>query len=49
MNRNGRVSVYVDGLRVLDTVSAATNPGSVGLCVERGTVEIREVTLLNPS
>jgi len=47
VSRDGRFSAYVDGLRVLDAINAATNAGSVSLCVERGSVEVREVTLLD--
>jgi hypothetical protein len=46
VNRGGKGSVFVDGLLVLEGQGLATNEGSVGLSVERGTVEVKEVALL---
>jgi len=46
VNRSGEGRVYVDGLLVLEGKGLTTNEGSVGLSVERGRVEVKEVALL---
>ncbi|MGH7163831.1 MAG: hypothetical protein ACREID_10140, partial [Planctomycetota bacterium] len=46
VNQDGRGRVYVDGLLMLDAVGLCTAEGSVGISVERGVAEIREVSLL---
>ena len=48
VNRNGAGSVYVDGILMLEADNLAVNEGAVGLSVERGRLEVREVRLLRP-
>ncbi|MHC4342419.1 MAG: family 16 glycoside hydrolase [Planctomycetota bacterium] len=46
VNRGGAVRVFVDGLLVLEGKDLTANEGSVGLSVERGPVEVKQVELL---
>jgi hypothetical protein len=46
VNRGGEGRVFVDGLLVLEGKGLTTNEGSVGLSIERGSVEVKQVELL---
>jgi hypothetical protein len=46
VNRGGFGRVYADGLLIIEGPGLPTNAGSVGLCVERGRLEVRDVEVL---